>query len=369
MYQGIFIAVEGIDGCGKTETTKILKEAILKQFPDRELVSFRAPGGTPAGEELRKILLNRAVIPTTELLLFLASHNETIHQVIIPALQRGAIVLTDRFIDSTYAYQGYGRQLLAEVEAVHQAILKGFEPDHVIYVRANQNVANSRIGARGDANHLDNLNNNIKGRIRNGMSDREMIRLKDDSSRVTVIENNGTIDDLVTRCTQFVKDMMLEETYASRRKRYELTLETLSSKLKEVRLSRDRLDNMLISPNIEVFNKLNEEVKVAYDEWTEVDRQYNEFLRTNTPDTFNKEVVPDSYKEIATGQVNHSGVSYTVPYAPESGVITRTRTDFKDHEIAKLVSDLTDIAITYSGTQQLRQNISQYIVEAFKPSK
>jgi dTMP kinase len=361
-YPGVFFAVEGIDGCGKTDTTKIVADAIRKKFPHHELVTFRAPGGTPTGEKLREILLNNVLQPTSELLLFLASHNETIHEVIIPALKRGAIVLTDRFIDSTYAYQGYGRQLLSEVKAIHKEILKDFDPDHVIYVRADQSIANSRISARSGANHLDNLESDIKQRISKGMSERTVTRLADDSSRVTIIENNGTVDELVANCNKFVESMVLEETYFSRRRQHEQTLESLSNKLNEVRLSRDRLYNQLIAPDASVFNKLAEEISTAYNEWSKAYEEHSEFLQNNTPETFNKK------QEVVTSQVCEDGGTFTIGSASD-GIIIRSRTDFKDHEIARIVSELTDIAITYSGTQQLRHHISQYIVEAFKPSK
>jgi dTMP kinase len=366
-YPGVFLAVEGVDGCGKTDTTKIVADAIKKKFPHHELVTFRAPGGTPTGEKLREILLNNVLQPTSELLLFLASHNETIHEVIIPALKRGAIVLTDRFIDSTYAYQGYGRQLLSEVKAIHKEILKSFDPDHVIYVRADQSIANSRISARSGANHLDNLESDIKQRISKGMSERTVTRLADDSSRVTIIENNGTVDELVASCNKFVESMVLEETYFSRRRQYEQTLESLSNKLNEVRLSRDRLYNRLITPDESAFSQLDEEISTAYNEWSKAYGGHCEFLQNNTPETFNKKPIQSKEQEVNSEKVNYSGVTYLIPNV--SGTVVRTRTDFKDHEIARIVSELTDIAITYSGTQQLRQNINQYILEAFRPTK
>lgn len=210
-YPGIFLAVEGIDGCGKTTAVRLLENIIRQNFPTRELVVFRAPGGTPVGEKIRNILLNEEMSNRTELLLFMASHNETIDKVIIPALQRGAIVLTDRFLDSAYAYQGYGRDLLPQVQAIHTSALQSFEPDHVIYVRAEQDVANKRLGDRGDQNRLDLLGNLTKQRIRAGMADRQELRRKDDPNRVSVIDNNDVLESvLYAECYKWVETWMLE---------------------------------------------------------------------------------------------------------------------------------------------------------------
>lgn len=208
-YPGVFIAVEGIDGCGKTAATEQLKTIIQLLLPDRELVTFRAPGGTAMGEKVRDILLNSHMSSNSELLLFMASHCETISSVIIPALERGAIVLTDRFLDSAYAYQGHGRQLLKKVKTIHEEVLDGFEPDHVIYVRADQGVANGRLNQRGDANRLDTLPSETKERIRNGMEEQRNHRAHDDPDRVTIIDNDGSFDELTNKCLKFVEDNLL----------------------------------------------------------------------------------------------------------------------------------------------------------------
>lgn len=364
-YPGIFIAVEGIDGCGKTEATRILGNFIKQRFPHHELVTFRAPGGTTVGEKIRDILLNNVMDPASEVLLFLTSHNETIKQIIIPALQRGAIVLTDRFIDSTYAYQGYGRHLLSEVSAVHKEILKSFDPDHVIFIRADQSVANSRISSRGEANRFDDLQSDIKKNISRGMSDRLTTRLTDDPSRVTVIENNGTIDEFTNRCYGFVECMIIDDTYASRCKSYELAIQDSAKVLKEIRLSRDRLDNRLITPHPDVFTITNNAVSAAYDKWVQIQREREEFLNNNTPETFNKKLVQSKEQNVVAPVCAEEDIRVV----SEENKDKDARTNFKDHEVAKIINEITNIATLYAGTQQLRQNVSQYITEAFKSSK
>ena len=107
--KGIFITFEGCESCGKSTQSKLLYE-YLKQ-KGRSVVFLREPGGTGVSEKIRGLLLdpdNRSIAAETELLLYMASRAQTVREVIIPALQKGAIVVCDRFLDSTIVYQGYG---------------------------------------------------------------------------------------------------------------------------------------------------------------------------------------------------------------------------------------------------------------------
>ncbi len=109
MMKGRFITLEGPEGGGKTSQTRLLFEQLRKEGFDVLLV--REPGGTPIGDQIRAVLHDHAnvgMLPNTELLLFSASRGQLVGEVIRPALERGAIVLCDRYADSTYAYQGYG---------------------------------------------------------------------------------------------------------------------------------------------------------------------------------------------------------------------------------------------------------------------
>jgi dTMP kinase len=131
---GLFIVFEGIEGCGKT-TQISLTGNFLKQH-NLPFIITREPGGTPIGDEIRKILLsskNTDIIPLTELLLYTASKVQHLQQIIQPALSSGSIVLCDRFFDATVAYQGYGEGLpLALLEKVHGLFLHGLAPDLTI---------------------------------------------------------------------------------------------------------------------------------------------------------------------------------------------------------------------------------------------
>jgi len=128
---GLFIVFEGIEGCGKTTQITLLGDFLReKTLP---CIITREPGGTPVGDEIRKILLdsrNTALLPGTELLLYTAARVQHLQQVIQPALNQGKIVLCDRFFDATVAYQGYGGAVeFSLIATVHKSFLHGFSPD------------------------------------------------------------------------------------------------------------------------------------------------------------------------------------------------------------------------------------------------
>ncbi len=129
MPNGKLITCEGIDGSGKSTQAKLLTERLRASGKDCAL--FREPGGTPLGEQVRKILLDQPdkMGAMAEMLLFSAARAELVRQIIKPALAQGCIVILDRFTDSTTAYQGYGRGLdLALIETVNRASMQGVEP-------------------------------------------------------------------------------------------------------------------------------------------------------------------------------------------------------------------------------------------------
>jgi len=114
MYPGYFISFEGIDGAGKSTHLESFQRLMQERYPDREVVMTREPGGTPLGEQLRTLLLDAPMNLETEALLMFAARREHIAQVIEPALKAGQIVISDRFTDASFAYQGGGRGLSLE---------------------------------------------------------------------------------------------------------------------------------------------------------------------------------------------------------------------------------------------------------------
>lgn len=131
--RGVFITLEGPDGSGKTAQAERLRAAV--EAAGREAVLVREPGGTPAGERIRAILMDRGetgvgLTRRTDALLFLAARSQLVETVIEPALERGAVVISDRYLDSTLAYQGYGGGLdVAAVREVGRWATGGLQPD------------------------------------------------------------------------------------------------------------------------------------------------------------------------------------------------------------------------------------------------
>ncbi len=132
----MFISFEGIDGSGKGTQVRLF----LKYLQQRKLpyVCVREPGGTKVGEMIRKLLLKDqsiSILPKAELLLFLASRAQLVSQIILPALSENKIVVADRFIDSSVAYQGAGRNIgLKEVEKLNDFATGGLKPDLTFYI-------------------------------------------------------------------------------------------------------------------------------------------------------------------------------------------------------------------------------------------
>ena len=148
---GLFITLEGPEGAGKSTNRDYLAE--LRGATGREVVLTREPGGTPLAERIREILLAPAAEPMavdTELLLMFAARAQHLAQVIRPALARGALVLCDRFVDATYAYQGGGRGVPVERIATLEAFVLGdLQPDLTLVFDLPVEIGLARAARRG----------------------------------------------------------------------------------------------------------------------------------------------------------------------------------------------------------------------------
>ncbi|HEY3600296.1 MAG TPA: dTMP kinase [Paraburkholderia sp.] len=150
MARGKFITFEGIDGAGKTTHLAWFRERLAEKLVPtaRSVVVTREPGGTKLGEALREILLHQGMDLETEALLMFAARREHMAQVIEPALARGDWVLSDRFTDATFAYQGGGRGLPRDkLEALERWVQGGFQPDLTVLFDVPPDTASARRGA------------------------------------------------------------------------------------------------------------------------------------------------------------------------------------------------------------------------------
>ena len=146
----MFVSFEGLDGCGKTTQARLLAETLAAEGVD--VVSTREPGGTPLGERIRELVLHgEHVAPWAEAALYVAARAQHVEQVIRPALERGATVVCDRYLDASVAYQGGGRELGVEtVLDLNLAAVGGLLPDRTFLVELDVGTALARVGAEGD---------------------------------------------------------------------------------------------------------------------------------------------------------------------------------------------------------------------------
>lgn len=158
MTKGLFISVEGSDGSGKS--TQL--ENIKKYYENKgvTILATREPGGTKISEKLRTILLDKAnteMSPVTEMMIYAASRAQLVEEVIKPALERGEVVICDRFIDSSIAYQGYGRGLGDMVESVNLYAIGGVMPDLTIFLDLDPELGRQRVQSRYGQEQMDRL--------------------------------------------------------------------------------------------------------------------------------------------------------------------------------------------------------------------
>lgn len=167
MDQGLFITFEGIEASGKSTQA----EALARMLGERALLT-REPGGTPLGRRVREILLDSTTmpIPDVEALLFLADRAQHLHDVVRPALLEKRIVVSDRYQDSSLAYQSVGRGVGDLVPAVFKH-LRGLTPDLTILIDLDVEVALGRLRDRGAANRLDAEAPVFHGRVRQAFLD------------------------------------------------------------------------------------------------------------------------------------------------------------------------------------------------------
>jgi dTMP kinase len=195
MVRGRFITFEGIDGAGKTTHLAWFRQRLEDKIAatGRSVVITREPGGTSLGESLRELLLNQPMDLETEALLMFAARREHLAQIIEPALARGDWVLSDRFSDATFAYQGGGRGLPRDkLEALERWVQGGFQPDLTVLFDVPTNVASERRGAVRSPDKFESESDSFFGRTR-----AEYLRRAEESpERFVIIDATQSITDI-----------------------------------------------------------------------------------------------------------------------------------------------------------------------------
>ncbi len=170
MRKGLFITFEGNDGCGKTTvSTKVYESLKEKGEP---VVYTREPGGNDIAEQIRAVILdpnNTAMDARTEALLYAASRRQHLTEKILPALAEGKIVLCDRFIDSSLAYQGIGRGIgMDEVLQINEFAIENHMPDATIFLSVSLETGWKRVSQRGQLDRLDQESREFHQRVAEG---------------------------------------------------------------------------------------------------------------------------------------------------------------------------------------------------------
>ena len=195
-YPGYFISFEGIDGAGKSTHIDAFANLLKQRFPEREIVLTREPGGTELGEQLRQLLLNAPMNLETEALLMFAARREHLVQIIEPALLAGKIVISDRFTDASFAYQGGGRGLSIDKLNVLEQWVQGkqnqtiLQPNLTILFDLPGSIAEARRSKVRTPDKFEQMNLDFFERVRQEY----LRRAKADMNRFHIVDATQTQD-------------------------------------------------------------------------------------------------------------------------------------------------------------------------------
>ncbi|MDE8031455.1 dTMP kinase [Streptococcus mutans] len=212
MTKGIFISFEGPDGAGKTTVL----EAILPQLEKlvaKEVITTREPGGVAIAESIRDLILDvnhTNMDDKTELLLYIAARRQHLVERILPELKKGNLVLVDRFIDSSVAYQGYGRGLDADaVTWLNNFATDGLQPDLTLYFDVDSQIGLTRIekNKEREVNRLDLEQLDMHCRVRSGY----LKLAQENPDRIVTIDAARPLEEVITDALFIIKQRCLEK--------------------------------------------------------------------------------------------------------------------------------------------------------------
>jgi len=195
-----FITFEGIEGCGKSTQSKKLYEYFLNKSAD--VILTREPGGTKTSEKIREILITQENLEKeTEILLNFAARKEHVEKLIKPSLAKNKIVISDRFFDSSYAYQGNAMGLDYNViDEIKKLTIGDFAPDITFLIDVSVNAAFSRITNRSDNNRYETLGEKFHNKVRDGFL--EMAR---QNERIKIIDGSKNEEEVFAQILTYLE--------------------------------------------------------------------------------------------------------------------------------------------------------------------
>ena len=201
-----FITLEGIEGSGKTSSLKSITDLLDKK--NISYVVTREPGGSSIGKELRAILLDpdTEISPEVELMLMLSDRKDHVEKIILPNLEKGNWVVSDRFMDSSIAYQGGGRQLGKKLIISVAEYLNLPQPDLTLLFDLPVEISLSRVKARGELDRFEKEELEFHKRIRNTYLD----LAKNNSNRIKIIDSSKKIESMLNNVKQAIEKLFNE---------------------------------------------------------------------------------------------------------------------------------------------------------------
>jgi dTMP kinase len=208
MTCGLLVTFEGVDGCGKSTQWQAVTEALKARYPEREIVQTRNPGGTVLGQAIRRLLLTpledaqAPMSSMTELMLYMADRAQHMEEVVNPALDRGAIVLCDRFVDSSVAYQGAARGIEAErVLQLNRVACGDVHPHLTLLFDAEVEILAQRVAKRGNLDRLELEGFAFQEKVREGF-----LRIaQQEPSRVKLLDATLPIETLTAEAVALIE--------------------------------------------------------------------------------------------------------------------------------------------------------------------
>ncbi|MEZ7602084.1 dTMP kinase [Streptococcus sp. 27098_8_91] len=208
MSKGFLVSLEGPEGAGKTSVL----EALIPVLEDRgvEVLTTREPGGVLIGEKIREVILDPShteMDPKTELLLYIASRRQHLVEKVLPALAAGKLVIMDRFIDSSVAYQGFGRGLdIDAINWLNEFATDGLKPDLTLYfdIEVEEGLARIAANSNREVNRLDMEGLDLHRKVRQGY----LSLIEREGNRIEKIDASLPLDQVIENTQQLLFDRM-----------------------------------------------------------------------------------------------------------------------------------------------------------------